>query len=209
MLVQPVDEECVRYFELDDLGGKQPRHDGLEPGIEGLRAPDPLADGVENLSPEEADVPGLHGTDGHFQRSLAEKCPGFIHRVRGGENIVPSRPRALQTVGFGYRTSQLSTTIVTTGSDCQASACASDHPPSSTLDKHLVRGPFRRPRGTTRPRGGAASERPFALAVRRVWVGLPDDRSGGRNRTAFRGSDRLAPGNTADKGRIALGERAA
>ena len=58
VLVQPVDEKCVGYFELDDLGGEEPRHDGLEPGFEGLMASDPRFDGLEDLSPEEADFLG-------------------------------------------------------------------------------------------------------------------------------------------------------
>ena len=41
MLVNPVDEEGVRYFELDALGFQPDRPDGFEPGIEvSVRCPD-------------------------------------------------------------------------------------------------------------------------------------------------------------------------
>ena len=66
MLVDPVHEKRVGNFQVDGLGADLHRCDRLEPGVEGLRTAQPIADQRENLLPEESRLLRLHGLDGHF-----------------------------------------------------------------------------------------------------------------------------------------------
>src|SRR5688500_766993 len=112
VFVDPVHEECVRYFELDELRADLERDDRPKPRLEGLRTAESALDRLQDLLPELSRQLRLHGMDGH-STILAERVLGAFPRgsgvygrrvgrgleFRGGRKAVDFNPAVIQIEG--------------------------------------------------------------------------------------------------------------